>query len=144
VLLQHFWLELSKESALQLDIAARGSFTHNTTAEGEALLDCILENTPPLELLRVEPELSHEEVSLAVAEPVPSIERPSPEPEDPEEGFQPSNLPYFEDKFFKDFKNTSNYKCQKRPPVPITPLDPLDEPFLKESIEELIEVMSNE
>ena len=39
--LQHFWLGLSKESALQLDISAGGSFTHKTTAEGEALLDRI-------------------------------------------------------------------------------------------------------
>ena len=39
VLLQHFWLGLSKESALQLDISAGGSFTHKTTAEGEALLN---------------------------------------------------------------------------------------------------------
>jgi hypothetical protein len=37
---------------------------------------------------------------LAEAEPIESIERPSPEPEDPEEGFQPSDLPYFEDEFF--------------------------------------------
>jgi hypothetical protein len=81
-LLQHFWLGLSKESALQLDIAIGGSFTHKTMVEGEALLDRILENTPPLEPLRVEPELNHEEVSFAEAEPVPSIERPSPEPED--------------------------------------------------------------
>ena len=83
MLLQHFWLGLSKESALQLDIAARGSFTHKTTAKGEALLDRILENTPPLELLRVEPELSHEEVSSAEAEPKTFLERPSLKPEDP-------------------------------------------------------------
>ena len=56
VLLQHFWLGLSKESALQLDIATGGLFTHKTTAEGEDLLDRILENTPPLESLRVEPK----------------------------------------------------------------------------------------
>jgi hypothetical protein len=46
VLLQHFWLDLSKESALELDIAAGGSFTHKTTVKGEALVDRILENTP--------------------------------------------------------------------------------------------------
>jgi hypothetical protein len=57
VLLQHFWLGLSKESALQLDIIAEGSFTHKTTDEGEALLDRILENTPPLEPIQVEPLL---------------------------------------------------------------------------------------
>jgi hypothetical protein len=39
VLLQHFWLGLSKESALQLDIIAGGSFTHKTMNEGGALLD---------------------------------------------------------------------------------------------------------
>ena len=63
VLLQHFWLGLSKESTLQLDIAAGGSFTHKTTVEGEAHLDRILENTPPLEPL-------HVEVSSAKAEPI--------------------------------------------------------------------------
>ena len=73
VLLQHFWLGHSKESALQLDITARGSFMHKTTEEGEALLYRILENTPPLEPLHVEPIPSHEEVSLAEAEPAPPI-----------------------------------------------------------------------
>jgi hypothetical protein len=33
--------------------------------EGEALLDWILENTPPLEPIQVEPLLWHEEASLA-------------------------------------------------------------------------------
>jgi hypothetical protein len=66
--------------------------------EGEALLDCILENTPPLEPLCVKTELNHGEVSSAEAEP---IERPLPKPKDPEEGFQPSDLPYFEDNFSK-------------------------------------------
>ena len=47
VLFQHFLLGLSKEFALQLDITIGGSFMHKTTEEGEALLDRILENTPP-------------------------------------------------------------------------------------------------
>ena len=80
VLLQHFWLGLSKKSSLQLDITAKGSFNHKTTAKGEALLDRILENTPPLEPLRVEPESSHEEVSSAESKPLPPIQRPSPKP----------------------------------------------------------------
>ena len=62
---------------------------HKTIEEGEALQDCILENTPPLEPLRVEPMLSPEEVSSAEAKPTTSIQTPSPEPEDLEEGFQP-------------------------------------------------------
>ena len=84
MLLQHFLLGLSKESALQLDITVEGSFKHKTTKEGEALLDHILENTPPLDTLRVEPMLSHEEISSVEAEPTLSIQEPSPEPEDPE------------------------------------------------------------
>ena len=70
VLLQHFWLGLSKESTLQLDIAVGGSFTHKTMAEGEAILDRILENTPLLEHLCVETELKHEEVSSTETEPL--------------------------------------------------------------------------
>ena len=101
------------ESALELDITVRGSFTHKTTEEVEVLLDRILQNTPPLETPRVEPMLSHEEVSLAEAEPTLSIQEPSPEPEDPKEGFQPLDLPPFEDDLFEDFGNTSNYSCQK-------------------------------
>ena len=89
VLLQHFWLGLSKESALQLDIAVGGSFTHKTMVEGEALVDHNLENTPLQEPLSVEPEPSHEEVSSTEAELLTPLERPSHEPKDPEGGFQP-------------------------------------------------------
>ena len=76
--------------------------------EGEALLDRILENTPPPETLHVKPEPSHEEVSLAKAKPIAPHGRPSPEPEDLEKGFHPSDLPYFKNEFFEDFENTSN------------------------------------
>ena len=100
VLLKHFWLGLSKESTLQLDITVGGSFTHKTTEEGEALLDRILENTPPLEPLRVESMLSHEQVSSAKAEHTLTIQEPSPEPENPKEGLQPLDLPPFEDDLF--------------------------------------------
>jgi hypothetical protein len=116
---------LSKESALQLDITAEGSFTHKTTAEGEALLDRILENAPPLEPLQVEPESSHEEVSWVKSEPIAPTQKPSPEPKTLEEGFQPLEFPFFEDEFHEDFKNTSKYSYKKRPPVPITPLNQL-------------------
>ena len=112
--------------------------------EGEALLDRILENTPPLEPLLVEPEPSHEEVSSAEAKPITSLVRPSPKPEDPKEGFQPLDLPYFEDDFFEDFGNTSKYSCQKNPSVPVTPCGPLDDEFLRESIRELTAIMSSE
>jgi len=112
--------------------------------KGEALLDHILVNTPPLEPLRVEPELNHEEVSLTEAEPIISLEGPSPELEDPEEGFQPSKLPYFKDEFFEEFGNTLKYSCQKRPPIPVTPCDLVDKEFLKESIKGLTAITSGE
>ena len=67
--------------------------------------------------------LNHEEVCLAKAEPTLSIQELFPEPEDPEKGLQPSDLPPFEDELFEDFGNTSNYLCQRRPPVSVTPLD---------------------
>ena len=97
-----------------------------------------------LEPLHVEPKPSHEEVSLAEAEPITPLERPSPELEVLEEGFQPSDLPYFEDGMFEEFGDTSNYSCQKRPPVQVTPLKPLDKELLKESIKELTTILSNE
>jgi hypothetical protein len=71
--------------------------------KGEALLDHILENTPPLEPLYIEPKVNHEEVSSIEAKPITSLEKPSLKPEDPEEGFQPSDLPYFKDEFFQRF-----------------------------------------
>jgi hypothetical protein len=37
-----------------------------------------------------------------------------------------------------------NYACQKRPPVPITPLEPLDKEFLRESIKELTAILNKE
>jgi len=117
---------------------------HKTTKEGEAFLDRILENAPPLEPLHIEPMLSHEEVSSVKAEPTLSIQEPSPELEDPKEGFQPLDLPPFEDDLFEDFGNTSKYSCQKQPPVHVTPLDSLDKEFLSESIRELTAIMSSE
>jgi len=142
VLLQHFWLGLHKESALQLDIAAGGSFNHKTTAEGEALLDLILENTPPLEPLRVEPEPEIEEVSIASTDNTP-IETSPTISGPPKEDFQPSDLPFFEDDLFKDFENTSKYSCQRKPQV-ATANDQLDEDFIKHSINELSAIMSQE
>ena len=45
VLLQHFYIGLDTESALYLDIAAGGSFSHKTPIEGREILDRITENT---------------------------------------------------------------------------------------------------
>jgi hypothetical protein len=51
------------------------------------------------------------------------VRKPSPESGKPEEEeIQPSALPFeFEDDLFEDYRNTSNYLYQKRPPVPVGP-----------------------
>jgi hypothetical protein len=151
VLLQHFWLGLSEESALQLDIAAGGSFMHKTTAEGEALLEHILENTSYTESLPVVESSSHEEAPLFESAPLlltyPDLTtEPSPEPETmEEEEIQPSGFPFeFEEDLFEDFGNTSNHFHQKKPQVPIGPTEPLDKAFLKETVKDLTAIMSSE
>jgi hypothetical protein len=144
VLLQHFWLGLSKESAIQLDIAAGGSFTHKTTDEGEALLDRILENTPLLEPIQVEPLLRHEEASSAEVEFSLPKEELLPKLEDPKEDPEPINLPPFDDDLFEDFGNTLNYLCQKKPPTPNPPSDLLDKEFLRQSVKKLSAILSTE
>ena len=53
------------------------------------------------------------------------------------------DLPYFKDEFFKDLRNTSNYACQRSPPVPVTSYDPLDKELLRESVKELTAIMSS-
>ena len=45
VLLQYFYIGLETESALYLDVTARGSFAHKTPSEGRKILDHIIENT---------------------------------------------------------------------------------------------------
>jgi hypothetical protein len=92
----------------------------------------------------VEPEPKLEEVSSVEAEPSIPTKRPSFMPEILEEGFQPSDFSFFKDEFLEDFGNTSKYSCQKRSLVLVTPLDPLDDAFLKDSIRELTTIMSSE
>ena len=113
MLLQHFWLGLSKESTLQLDISSGGSFTHKTTTEGEALLDHILENTSFTETLPVAESSSHEEVSLVDStkpppNPIEPTTESSPELETmEEEEIQPPEFPFNieEDIFSKLWKH---------------------------------------
>jgi hypothetical protein len=151
VFLPHFWLGLSKGSALQLHITAGGSFTHKTTAKGVALLDCILENSSFTEPFPADEPLTHEEVSLVESTPLlltypDSSSKPSPEPEImEEEEIQPLDIPFeFEEDLFEDYGNTSNYPHEKRPPVLLNPTGPLDKAFLKDIIKRLTAVMSSE
>ena len=66
--------------------------------------------------------------------------RSTSEEEDP---LPPEFLRSIEPDVFEDFGNTSRYFCQKRPPSPVTPTDPLEENFLRETIQELTTLISN-
>jgi hypothetical protein len=62
-----------------------------------------------------------------------------------EEEIQPPDFPFeFEENLFKDYKNTSNYTHEKRPPVPLNPTNPLDKGSLKNIIKGLTSIMSSE
>jgi hypothetical protein len=122
VLLQHFWLGLSKESALHLDITVGGSFTHKTTAKGEALLDCI-ENTSFTETLLAAGSSSHDSLVVSTSTSPTHIEpttKLSPEPKTmEEEEIQAPEFPFnIEEYVFQNFGNTSMYPREKRPPIP--------------------------
>lgn len=62
-----------------------------------------------------------------------------------EEEIQPSDIPFqFKGDLFEDYGNTSNYSVQKRPPVPRSWNEPLEENFLKEVVHQLATIMSEE
>jgi hypothetical protein len=46
MLLQHFYVGLSRKTAQLLDMSSRGSFLHVSASEGREILTKILENTP--------------------------------------------------------------------------------------------------
>ena len=125
-----------------LDTSVSGSFTHKIAKEGEALLDRILENTPPLEPLRIELEPCFEEVSSAEAETNAQPETSALEPDVLRENPLPYALPCFDDDFIDDFDNYSKYNKKKINHVRVTP-EP-DRDSHKESVKELTAIMSNE
>ena len=154
VLLQHFYIGLDTESALYLDIAAGGSFSHKTPSEGREILDRITENTSFVANAgssQEEHTSSHEDILAAESGLSPpttqdSALEPSSEPQAPEEEeIQPSELPFeFEDDLFKDFGNTSNYLCTRKPLVPIPSIDPIEATFLRENIKKVTTIMAGE
>ena len=113
----------------------------------EPLSFCIHEPVP------TEPKMHHEEPSEIESKPlesqsVDSIPETSSElkPETPEEE-DPLPLEFLqsiEPDLFEDFGNTSRYFCQRRPSIHVTPTDPLDENYLRETIQELTTLISNE
>ena len=67
-----------------------------------------------------------------------------PEIVEEEDSLPPKFLRSIEYDLFEDFGNTSRYFCEKRPSVPVILMDPLEENFLRETIQELTTLMSNE
>ena len=105
------------------------------------------------EPILTEPEMCQEETSEIESEPIESqsldsTPEPSPElkPETPEEedSLPPEFLRSIEYDLFEDFGNTSIYFYQKRPSVPVTPMDPSEVNYLGETIQELTTLISNE
>jgi hypothetical protein len=86
------------------------------------------------------PKGHHEEILVAESQPIDtqsldSTLESSPEPETPKDE-EPLPLEFshiFEEDLFEDFGNTSNYSCQKKPLVPVTPLEPCEKEFLRET-----------
>ena len=97
--------------------------------------------------------MCHEEPSEIESEPLesqsvdstseasPELKSKTPEEEDP---LPPEFLRSIKSDIFEDFSNTSRYFCQKRPSIPVTPTDPLEENYLRETIQELTMLISNE
>ena len=77
MLLQHFYIGLSKDSAQSLDIASKGAFLCLSVSEARTILDRIIENTPCTsihdELPKKEKKSSleqEEEVLIAKSQPL--------------------------------------------------------------------------
>ena len=116
MLLQHFWLGLNNEIALQLNITVGGSFAYKTTSEGMTLLDHILENSSLTEPLPVVGTSSQGDAPLAesthsLVTHTDSPAEPSAEPEDlEEEEIIPPDFPFnIEEDIFFDYGNTMLY-----------------------------------
>nr|CAD39877.2 OSJNBb0058J09.16 [Oryza sativa Japonica Group] len=156
VLLQYFHTGLDKESAFYLDITVGGSFMHKTPSEGRTILDRILENTS----FMTQPNEPQPKASLSkIVEPLtiepltePSTSASSIDEKVPEQPFvenEEIQVPdcatiMFRDGFDKDYGNTLNYFSKRKPPVPLSPPNPMELGFLRETVRELTSIMSDE
>jgi hypothetical protein len=50
----------------------------------------------------------------------------------------------FEDDLFEDYGNASNYQCRGKPPIPINSPDPEEIAFFRDTVRELIAIMTQE
>ena len=91
MILQHFYVALSKDSTQFLDITSGGAFLHLSTSKGRTILNKILENTPYTsardEIPKEEKESipKQEEISIAESPPISSKDFSiDPEPQIPQ------------------------------------------------------------
>ena len=127
ILLQHFYLGLSKKSAQFLDIASGGTFLHLCISEGRAILDTIHENSPYTDGHHDSPEEkdnpipTQEDVSTSKSLPNPSNSLAASHiPESflrtsKEEEIHPLEFPFeFEEDLSPDVGNPFNHPIQQR------------------------------
>ena len=154
ILLQHFYMRLSGETAQFLDTTSRVAFLHCSASEGRKILD----NTPYASVLDDSPEdviekTLEEEPVIVEPEPLATPLEAStvlqiPEPPKKEEILPLENMFEFEEDLFSDFGNTSNYHAIRKSSAPLAPnqhlSDPTEEKFLKKTVKELTTIVSNE
>jgi hypothetical protein len=129
MLLQHFYMGLSKDSIESHDAASREAFLHLSTSEARAMLDRISGKTPYTSIHNELPEEEkestleqQEEVLIAKSQPLQSQGlgiNPEPSiPQNPnppkEEEIQPFEISC-EDDLFDDFGKSLNFQFHKRP-----------------------------
>jgi hypothetical protein len=120
---------------------------HVSAEEARSILTKILQNLP-----EEREKLLEEESQVAESESKPSPTSAILDPEPPKKEKTPilDFMLEFEDEFFAEYENTSNYHVMRKPQEPrkssssVEPLDPSEEAFLKKTTKELVSIMSNE
>lgn len=127
--------------AMYLVTSTGSSFAHKTTSKGRKLLYRILENTSFVCCDNIqEIKDTNEEPSTVKSEHTSSTFQPlNPHPNHGNRtkkkfSLQNSLSCLWVTFFFEDYGNTSNYSCQKRPPVSCSSPVPLEKIFLKDMV----------
>ena len=145
-------LGLNMESARNLDIIGRGSFTHKTPTGIRKILDQILEKNFLVcesEPLQDETELRQEETLAVKSEPLPSASQDSTPKSRPnhkysrKKKFNIRSSPIVSRKKSLNITRTTNYFNEKRQLVLDIPSDPLKDKSLKETHKDLTSILSS-